>query len=230
VPTLAYPNLASSAEQGQGMYPYAPSTAISLLKSHGWAVNPSGVTTCSSPGTGASDCGAGIAAGAKLAFTMAYSSGDPEMDEQEAAIVSWWQQAGIKLTLKSEQFNTLVATIGTCSASSHPASTCSWQLYDQGYIPYELDPVGSGNFNTGGPNNYGGYSNPQMDSLINDTEYGSNPQAFATYENYATQQLPQLWLPLGGFFTAVPSSLHGFTPLNPFSGGLNPQDWYYTSK
>ena len=230
VPTLAYPNLASSAEQGQGMYPYAPSTAVSLLKSHGWAVNPSGVTTCSSPGTGASDCGAGIAAGAKLAFTMAYSSGDPEMDEQEAAIVSWWQQAGIKLTLKSEQFNTLVATIGTCSASSHPASTCSWQLYDQGYIPYELDPVGSGNFNTGGPNNYGGYSNPQMDSLINDTEYGSNPQAFATYENYATQQLPQLWLPLGGFFTAVPSSLHGFTPLNPFSGDLNPQDWYYTSK
>jgi peptide/nickel transport system substrate-binding protein len=228
VPTLAYPNVISSAEQGQGMYPYSPSTAIGLLKSHGWTVNPDGITTCANPGTGSADCGAGIAAGAKLAFTLAYSSGVPEFDEQQAAIATWWQQAGIKLTLKAEPFNTLVATVGTCSASSHPASTCSWQLYDQGYIPYGLDPVGSGNFNTGGVNNYGGYSNPEMDQLINDTEYGSSPQTFATYENYASAQLPQLWLPLGGFFNAIPASLHGYTPLNPFSGGLNPADWYYS--
>jgi peptide/nickel transport system substrate-binding protein len=228
VPTIVYPNLVSSAENGQGMYPYSPSTAISLLKSHGWAVNPNGVTTCTSPGTGASDCGAGVAAGAKLAFTLIYSSGIPEFDEQQAAIVTWWQQAGIKLTLKAEPFNTEVATIGTCSASSHPASTCGWQLWDQGYMPYSLDPVGSGEFNTGGPNNFGGYSNPEMNQLINETEYGSNPQAFTAYENYATEQLPQLWLPNGGFFTAIPSSLQGFEPLNPFSGGLNPQDWYYT--
>ncbi|HEY1624820.1 MAG TPA: ABC transporter substrate-binding protein [Streptosporangiaceae bacterium] len=228
VPTLAYPNLDSSAEQGKGMYPYSPSTAIGLLKSHGWAVHPNGVTTCASPGTGGSDCGAGIASGARLAFTLDYSSGDPEFDEQQAAIATWWAQAGMKLTLKSEPFNTLVATVGACSASSHPTSTCSWQLYDQGYIPYGLDPVGSGNFNTGGPNNYGGYSSPQMDQLINQTEYGSGSQAFTSYENFATAQLPQLWLPLGGFFTAIPSSLQGFTPLNPFSGGLNPDVWYYS--
>jgi peptide/nickel transport system substrate-binding protein len=228
VPTLVYPDLASSAEQGQGMYPYSPSAALGLLKTHGWAVNPSGVTTCASPGTGPSDCGAGIAAGAKLAFTLAYSSGVPEFDEQQAAIETWWQQAGIKLTLKAEPFNTLVGTIGTCSASSHPASTCGWQLYDQGYMPYSLDPVGSGEFNTGGPYNFGGYSNPEMDQLINETEYGSSPQAFASYENYATAQLPQLWLPNGGFFTAIPANLQGFAPLNPFSGGLDPNAWYYS--
>jgi peptide/nickel transport system substrate-binding protein len=228
VPTLVYPSLASADEQGQGMYTYSPSTAISLLKSHGWAVDPSGVTTCASPGTGPSDCGAGIAAGAKLAFTLVYSSGTPEVDEQQAAIVTWWQQAGIKLTLKGEPFNTEVATTGTCSASSHPASTCSWQLWDQGYMPYSLDPTGSGEFNTGGPYNFGGYSNPEMDQLINETEYGSSSQAFTAYENYATQQLPQLWLPNPGFFTAIPASLQGFAPLNAFSGGLNPQYWYYT--
>jgi len=228
VPTLVYANLGSSAEQGQGMYPYSPSTAISLLKSHGWAVNPSGVTTCASPGAGPSDCGTGIAAGAKLAFTLIYSSGTPEVDEQQAAIATWWQQAGIKLTLKAEPFNTEVATTGTCSASSHPASTCSWQLWDQGYMPYSLDPTGSGEFNTGGPYNFGGYSNPQLDQLVNETEYGSSPQVFAAYENYATQQLPQLWLPNPGFFTAIPANLQGFAPLNAFSGGLNSQLWYYS--
>ena len=228
VPTLVYPSLTSPAEQGQGMYPFSPPTAISLLKSHGWAVNPKGISTCARPGTGPSDCGAGIAAGAKRAFTLVYSSGDPEMDEQQAAIVSWWQQAGIKLTLKAEPFNTEVATTGTCSASSHPTSTCSWQLWDQGYMPYSLDPTGSGEFNTGGPYNFGGYSNPKLDQLINQTEYGSSSQVFTTYENYATQQLPQLWLPNSGFFTAIPANLQGFTPLNPFSGGLNPQDWYYS--
>jgi peptide/nickel transport system substrate-binding protein len=228
VPTGVYPNLVSSAEQGQGMYPFSPSKAISLLKSHGWNVTPNGVTTCASPGTGPSDCGAGIAAGAKLAFTLIYSSGTPEVDEQQAAIQTWWAQAGIKLTLKGEPFNTEVATTGTCNASSHPASTCSWQLWDQGYMPYSLDPTGSGEFNTDGPYNFGGYSNSQLDQLINETEYGASSQAFTAYENIATQQLPQLWLPDPGFFNAIPANLGGYAPASPFNEGTDPQYWYYT--
>jgi peptide/nickel transport system substrate-binding protein len=228
VPVTGYPNLVSSAEKGQGMYPYSPSTAISLLKAHGWTVTPNGASTCADAGTGASQCGAGIAAGQQLAFQLIYPSGIPETDQMMAAIVTWEEQAGIKITLKAEPFNTMEATVGTCNASSHPASTCDWQMAGGGYDPYPLDPTGSGLFNTDAPENSGGYSTPEMDQLINATEYGSSPAAFAAYENYATQQLPSLWLPLEDILNMYKSDLGGIEPGNPFSGTTDPELWFYT--
>ncbi|HMH92914.1 MAG TPA: ABC transporter substrate-binding protein, partial [Streptosporangiaceae bacterium] len=59
----------SDAYETKGPWPYSPKTATRLLSSHGWKVQPNGVTTCTSPGTGASQCGKGIAAGTKLSFT-----------------------------------------------------------------------------------------------------------------------------------------------------------------
>ncbi len=53
----------SDAYEAKGPWPYAPATAIKLLKAHGWTVTPNGVSTCASPGTGATQCGKGIAAG-----------------------------------------------------------------------------------------------------------------------------------------------------------------------
>jgi peptide/nickel transport system substrate-binding protein len=68
-----------------------------------------------------------------------------------------------------------------------------------------------------------------MNSLINATEYGSGTSAFFTYEDYAARQLPWLWLPLGSNIFVYKSNLHGFAPLNPISGGLNPEVWHYSS-
>jgi peptide/nickel transport system substrate-binding protein len=229
VPVLAFPDLASPLEKSGGPYPYSPSAATALLKAHGWKVVPGGTSTCQRAGTGSSGCGAGIAAGEPLTFQLAYSSGEASMDEQEAAIQSSEAQAGVKINLKSEPFNTLVGTVGTCTASSHPAPACGWQLVDFGYDPYNLYPAGSGFFNTGGPNNQGGYSDPTMDNLINATEYGSSSSAFFAYEDYAARQLPWLWLPMHSFLQVYKSNLKGFAPLNPFSGGLNPEGWYFGS-
>jgi peptide/nickel transport system substrate-binding protein len=229
VPVSAFPSLVSSDEKGQGMYAYSPSTAISLLKSHGWTVNPAGVTTCQSAGTGPADCGAGIAAGQKLAFNLVYSSGTQAYDEEVAAVVSWEQQAGIKITLRSETFNTIEGTVGDCNAQSHPASTCSWQLVYFGWNQYSgLQPVGVGLYNTDGVDNQGGYSSPEMDSLINATEYSGNPSAMLQYENYATEQLPELYLPLQGLLAAYPTDMGGYKPNDAFNAGLNPEVWYFT--
>lgn len=191
---------------------------------------PNGVSTCTQPGSGPTQCGAGIAAGAPLTFSLTYSSGRASTDEQNAAIQSSEAQAGIKLNLKSEPFNSLIATLGNCTASSHPAATCGWQLVSFGYDPYSLYPAGDSLFNTGGSNNSGGYADPKMDQLIQATEYGSSTQAFYDYEDYAAKQLPWLWIPLREEVYAYKSNLAGFAPLNPFSGGLNPEVWYFTSK
>ncbi len=219
----------SPLEKSGGPYPYAPAKAIALLKAHGWKVVPGGSTTCQSPGTGPTDCGAGINAGAPLTFQLDYTSGIAANDEQNAAIQSSEAQAGITINLKSEPFNTLTGEATPCTAAAHPASSCGWQLMDYGYDPYSLYPAGDGLFNTTGSSNIGGYSNPEMDQLVNATEYGSQTSVFFTYEDYAATQLPWLWLPNQDQILVYRKNLQGIAPLNPFSGGLNPELWHYTS-
>jgi peptide/nickel transport system substrate-binding protein len=228
VPLTATGPWASPLEKSGGPYPYSPTAATALLTAHGWKVVPNGSTTCQSPGTGPTNCGAGITAGEALNFQLAYSSGTAATDEQNAAIQSSEAQAGITLSLKSEPFNTLIATVGSCTSDSHPAATCGWQLVDFGYDPYPLYPAGDGFFNDSGSNNSGGYSSPEMDQLINATEYGSSTSSFFTYEDYAARQLPWLWLPNPENIIVYRKTLEGVTPLNPFSGGLNPEVWYFT--
>jgi peptide/nickel transport system substrate-binding protein len=217
----------SPLEKAGGPYAYSPTKAAALLKAHGWTVVPNGTDTCQQPGTGPSQCGAGVAAGDKLQFQLLYASGSAYFDQQNAAIQTSEALAGIHIVLKAEPFNTLVATTATCNAASHSGSTCNWQLQQFGYQPYLLDPSGAGIFNTDGVSNYGGYSSPEMDQLINQTEYGSSPSAFYAYEDYTAEQLPWLWLPDPSFVVAYKNNLAGIIPSSPFDFLLNPELWYY---
>lgn len=219
----------SPLEKAGGPYPYSPKSAMALLKAHGWKVVPNGTDTCQSPGTGPTNCGAGITAGEPLQFQLLYASGTASFDQQNAAVQSTEALGGIKITLKSEPFNTLVSTTGTCNAQSHPAAICNdWQIQQYGYNTYGLDPNGGGYFDTNAINNYGGYSSPEMDKLIAATEYGSSSAAFYAYEDYCAKQLPELWLPNESNVIVYKSNLAGVTPLNPFSATINPEVWYYT--
>src|ERR1700733_4637369 len=217
----------SPLEEAGGPSAYSPTEAAALLKAHGWTVVPTGTDTCQQPGPGPTQCGAGVAAGDKLTFQLLYASGSAYYDQMNAAIQTSEAQDGINIPLKSEPFNTLVATTGTCNAQAHPNSICSWQLQQFGYEPYSVDPTGSGIFNTDGNNNYGGYQNPQMDQLINATEHGADPAAFFTYEDFAAQQLPWLWLPNQTSVYVYKTNLAGFTTATPFDFTLNPEVWYY---
>ncbi|WP_370115056.1 ABC transporter substrate-binding protein [Streptacidiphilus sp. MAP12-33] len=229
VPVKAEGAWASPLEKSGGPYPYDPAKATALLQAHGWKVVPNGTTTCASPGTGANQCGDGITAGQALTLSLVYSSGRSTTDVQNAAIKSSEAQAGITVNLKSEPFNTLISEIGTCTASSHPASGCGWQLAEFGYEPYSLYPNGTGYFDTGGNGNSGGYSDPTMDQLIKATEYGSSAATFTQYEDYAAKQLPWLWLPLREGILVYRTKLQGVVPLNPFSEGQDFEDWGYTA-
>jgi peptide/nickel transport system substrate-binding protein len=227
VSVKAYPSWASPLEKSGGPYPYKPSAAVALLKAHGWNVVPNGVSTCARPGSGASQCGPGIKAGQKLEFQLIYGSGTDTTDEENAAIQSSERQAGIKLDLKAEPFNTIVGTVGECTAQSH-AQNCGWQIVEFGYDEFLLYPSDNGVFATGGSENLGGYSDPKTDSLITATLEGSSTATFFQYEDYVARQLPFLWLPLRESLQLYKTNLSGVTPLNPFSGGENFSDWYYT--
>ena len=188
---------------------------------------PNGVTTCAQPGSGATQCGAGIKAGQPLEFQVLYGSGTDTTDEENAAVQSSEKQAGIKLDLKAEPFNTLVGTVGECTAKSH-AQNCGWQIVEFGYDEFSLYPADNGVFATDGSSNLGGWSDPKTDSLITATLQSGGTSNFYQYEDYVARQLPFLWLPLREGLQLYKSNLAGVTPLNPFSGGENFSDWSYT--
>jgi peptide/nickel transport system substrate-binding protein len=108
-----------SPQQSTDPYPYDPGTARALLTDHGWTVRPHGISTCSKPGTAADECGPGVPAGAKLAFTLDYSTGQVQVNEEASVLQSAFASAGIALSLKSQPWQPSAGS--GCHAQSHLA-------------------------------------------------------------------------------------------------------------
>ena len=92
------PTYFASSEEKTNPYPYDPAKAKTLLSSHGWKVVPNGTSTCTKPGTGANQCGAGIPAGAPEPSTCSTPPGSPAPTKLMNAEKSPWDQAGINVT------------------------------------------------------------------------------------------------------------------------------------
>ncbi len=210
-------------------FSYNPSKAISLLKSHGWHVVPNGVTTCTSPGSGANQCGPGVKAGAKLQFTFNYATGVEALVRSVQVFKSDAAKAGIQYNLIGGSFATVSSIAVPCKSSQ---STCKWQLGDWGegwlYTP-NFYPAGEVVFETGGGGNTGSYSNSVNDANIRaNVGPGGGQAALNRYQNYLTNQVPFIWQQDAPYeLTEVKSTLGGVTPQNIYFGVL-PENWFYT--
>jgi peptide/nickel transport system substrate-binding protein len=213
-----------SPGEAHNPYPYDPAEATRSLRSHGWSL-VGGTDTCTRAGSGANQCGAGIAAGAKLAFPFLYANGSTGVDEEVASIQSAFAQAGIKLSPSGTTFPT--ATGEMTPGCTKP--TC-WQfayvgeawLFDPGYN----EPDGAILFSSNGPSNLGGYSSSQADADIGQLGSGGFA-AFYNYENYLSGQLPGLWMPQTDTqISAVNSKLIGPYPQDPLEN-IYPENWYF---
>jgi len=223
VPLVPNSQFVSSAER-QNPYPYNPATAVALLRDHGWKVVANGTDVCTRPGTAANECGAGIASGAKLSFSLEYSTGTQGVDEEVASLQSSFSQAGIQLSLSGATFDTVVGDDTSCTKPG------CWQLnyYGQGWYfnPGYNDPDGSAIFQSAGDANEGGYASPTADSLMAKLPSGGYP-ALYSYENYLAKQLPVLWMPQFDFqISAVSDKLQGVYPQDPDSN-IYPENWYF---
>ena len=89
-------------------YPFSVSAAKALLTAHGWKI-VNGTQTCESPGTGATNCGAGIPKGTPLSFTLVYNNGSPAITPEDTAYASDAKQAGIPVTLVGKTFNFILS-------------------------------------------------------------------------------------------------------------------------
>jgi peptide/nickel transport system substrate-binding protein len=212
--------------EAKGPWPYSPATAVKLLSSHGWKVTPNGLTTCASPGSGAGQCGSGIAAGAGLSFSLQYASGLVEISQEMQALKSSFSQAGIQIGLSTAPFDTVISRAAPCTPSQ---SSCGWQMADWGGgWTYGVDPYPTGDqlFGTGSGSNFGNYSDPRTDRLISTTIHG--PGTLTAYEDYLANQVPVIWMPQPAYqISEISSSLHGTAPQSPIES-LAPENWYLT--
>ena len=213
--------------KGQGPYPYDPAKAEALLASHGWQ-KVGGVLTCESAGTGAANCGAGVAKGTQAKFSMLFTSGISIQADMVDVLKSGFGLAGIQLMPTAETFNTLLNYTTPCTPGE---SRCSWTFLYLGGWGFDgpgFEPTGEPLYQTGVPNNSGSYSNPTMDSLISATHTSNSLATFRQYANYTATQVPVLWMPWSTGTQAVKTTLHHVTqnPLNMFF----PEYWTCSDK
>jgi peptide/nickel transport system substrate-binding protein len=229
VPVKPASNFVDATEQSNP-YPYDPAKAVSTLQSHGWTVNPGGISVCSSPGTADSQCGAGVPANAQASFKLEYASGTPALDAEMAQFKSDFAQAGIQINLSTNTFNTVIGNAVPCTAGQK----CTWDMeYWGGGWTYAPDyyPTGDLLWATGAGSNANGYSDPMMDQLIMNTETSNSVQALYAYEDFTAKQLPVVWMPTqyypNGGLTEINSHLQGTGPLDALLQ-IYPENWYWS--
>ncbi len=225
VPTYPQGNADLTKLESTGqVYPYNPSKAVALLKDHGWHVVPGGTSTCTKPGTGSGDCGAGIAAGAQLSFRLLYESGSTSLtQEMEAMKSAEASVAGIQLALSTAPFGQVIGTTfgGGCT-DANPCSTWDMGNWGGGWV-YSPDyyPTGEELFETGASSNPGYYNDAEANHLIQATNTNATAagetKALDTYENYLAKQLPVVWLPTAAYqLETYKSNLKGLLPQGVF--------------
>ncbi len=209
VPIQPKSNL-STPQEASNPYPYSPTKSAALLKSHGWNVKPGGVTTCTKPGTSATECGAGITKGEKMVFNLQYNNGFTYVTQFMQQLKSNLAQDGIQVALTTAPFNTILANATPCKGA-----TCTWQMENWGqgwsYGP-DYYPTGESIFETASNINEGNYSNPVNDANINATHTVTGTAVLYKYENYLAQQLPVVWQPDPDFqISEISNKLTGVT-------------------
>jgi peptide/nickel transport system substrate-binding protein len=204
--------------------------AKALLTSHGWDTSTT-PATCTSPGTAANECGAGVTKGEKAEYTLDYLSGNSSAQLEAEDMQSDAAQAGIKIDLNQKSENAIGNEDAVCAGSTK--SGC-WQalLYGGWVYAPQVDPTGEPLFMTGAGANTESYSDPAVDKLIYDTTTQSAASVMDQYEDALSQDQPVIYIPntygnVGQpFIPEVVSNLH--VGLSDPMEGYEPQLWYYT--
>jgi peptide/nickel transport system substrate-binding protein len=232
VPTFPKTNFLAKAET-KNPYPFSPKKAKKLLTSHGWTIHAGGTDVCKRPGTGATQCGKGIAAGAKLSISFMYPSGFPDIDNEIQVLRSAYSAAGIHLTLSEAPENTVLADaygcIGkkpaTCPTNTPALSIIASPVYT--YVPIYY-PDGTSLFGCGGATNGGNYCNKKVNQEITMIESEGNSASLKTlysYQEYVAKQLPDLWFPNAAYqISAISTKLKG-VPAQDSTAHIYPSTW-----
>jgi peptide/nickel transport system substrate-binding protein len=226
VPTVPDNKYVSPAQRGGEPLPFDIGRARELLRENGWDVSTT-PAVCVRPGSGPGEAGEGVEAGDKLSFSLRYIAGRTSLTLLMRQFKADAAAAGIELRLEEVYGSAMVAQDHAEAGADNPRL---WEIqcWNGGWVFYG-QPTGEVLFKTGAGSNYGKYSDPAADELIERTVAGGGTEALHAYQDYLAEQVPTVWAP--GFplrVFAVAEHLHGVEPVNPY-GMLMPENWYYTA-
>jgi peptide/nickel transport system substrate-binding protein len=199
-------------------YPYDEARAESVLKEHGWKIVKDGTDSCSKPGSGSGDCGAGIGRGTSLSFPVIYPSGVASISDGMQAWKSWASAVGITLNIRELPLQTIGDIANICTAGA----TCTWGMANwEGWGYQSPYPTGEETFSS---IQTGGYNSSTNNANITATQRSSSPKAMVNYENYLAQNLPVIWWPNSpGQISVISKTLHGVE--QNALGSFTPEEW-----
>ena len=217
-----------SPAQKANPYPFSTAKAKKLLTDHGWS-EQNGVMVCTDAGSGDDQCGAGVDKGTKFKMQVLSQSGSTVTDNLMSALQSSFAESGIGFGIKTAPVNSVLSQAGQCKAGD---SGCKWQLSFFGsagswYFP--AYPSGDALFATGGGSNFGSYSSPAVDKLVEKTTTDSSDAAMQKYSEALAKDLPVIWLPEPDYqVSVVRSGLGGFAQDS--LANFHPAMWKWTKK
>ena len=223
VPAVPDSDLVSPRQRGNPM-PFDLDRARTLLVEHGWDVSTT-PAVCVRGGAGEGRAGDGVEACDRLSFSVRYVEGRIALLRLMEQFPAAAAQVGIELRLEPVNGSVMVAEDHRPATPERPL-TWEIQTWNGGWAFYG-HPTGEVLFKTGGGSNFGHYSDPRADELIERTVVGDDIETLYEYQDYLAEQVPVIWSP--GFplrVFAVDSRLRGFEPVNPY-GMLTPENWYY---
>lgn len=225
VPMLPVTELVSPRQRGQAWpLPFDVERARQLLQDNGWDTRTT-PAVCVNPGTGPGQAGAGIPAGTRLSVLLRYVEGRPALTQLMTKFQRDAAAAGIEVRLEEVYGSILVAEDAPCVPG--PDNPCLWEMccWNGGWVYHH--PSGEILFKTDAGGNFGHYSDPRADELIERTVSTDDLQVFYDYQDYIAEQVPVIFTPNFPIrLFEVANNLRGFEPVNPL-GMINPENWYY---
>jgi peptide/nickel transport system substrate-binding protein len=224
LPLLPKTDLVSPRQRGRAWpLPFDPSHAKRLLEANGWDCSQTPAVCVD-----AAKAGEGIPEGTRLSLLMRYVEGRPALTR----LMQMWKRdaarAGIELRLEEVYGSILVAEDAPCEPSED--TPCLWEMccWNGGWLYHY--PSGEITFKTGAGGNFGFYSDPKADELIDKSVTTDDLEALYEYQDYIAEQAPVIFNPnFPVRLFEVDKNLRGFEPINPF-GMINPENWYYVDE
>ncbi|MFF8608269.1 ABC transporter substrate-binding protein [Streptomyces sp. NPDC015346] len=225
VPMVPRTDLVSPRQrEGAWPLPFDVERAKRLLEANGWDTSTT-PAVCVNPGTGPGQAGEGIPAGTRLSLSLRYVEGRPALTTLMEKYRKDAAAAGIELRMEEVYGSVLVAEDAPCVPG--PDSPCLWELtcWNGGWAYHY--PSGEILFRTDAGGNFGHYSDPRADELIEASVTSDDLEALYAYQDYIAEQVPVIFTPNFPIrLFEVSNDLGGFGPVNPF-GMINPEKWYY---
>jgi peptide/nickel transport system substrate-binding protein len=190
-----------------GVYPvgYDPAKAHELLTEAGFTPGPDGIMQKD---------------GQRLSFTYFEQSGTDYITELDEIIQADLRKAGIEMKIQQMEFNQMMAVM-----SSRPAD---WEAGGAGQ-PDLFYPTGEGEYASTAFQNFGGYSDPVMDRLIDESVNEPGLDGLFAYETYASAQLPVIFTARQRPVILVNNRLHGMNEFIDPIGMYAPDQLYCTA-